>query len=106
MDGRLINATNGPTALVGVLAEGGDLRSKGKTNLQLWGKARDSLDSVPDALGRLAQLRLPRRSGGRSKSGPLKLARNLGAAASITLFAVDMISEMRNAAEGRRSSGR
>lgn len=122
MDGRLIDATNGPTALVSILAEGGDPRSKEIAHSQLWAKAlarfpngRQGLESVPDVLGRLARsmrsgstfhVDLPRPSGSRRKRGTQQLARNLGAAASMTVFAVDMISELRNAAERRRSTAR
>lgn len=123
MDKPLTNLATAPTALVAAAANGRRRRPK-KGFSQLPGQARDvllevpqRLEGIPDTLERLLPRRrqrqrphlaalLPHRKRAKGRPGTMKLARNLGAAASATVFAVDVISEVRRAAQARqRHSG-
>jgi DNA-binding protein HU-beta len=107
----------GPTAFVARITNGRGRSQKGFSALP--GRGREAfseivqrLEGAPDALKRLIPGRrrrkklpafIPHRSQSPKGRGRMKLARNLGAAASATVFAVDAVAEMRRAADARRN---
>jgi hypothetical protein len=117
MDKPLTYLATGPTALAAGVASGRSRHSK-KGISRLPGQARDALpemlqrlEQVPDGLQHLIPGRrsrpnlsmlLPHRKRATGRRGTMKLARHLAAAASATVLAVDVISEVRRAAEARQ----
>jgi hypothetical protein len=118
MNEPLTFLATGPTALVARITSGGGRSQKNFSELPKRGQDAlseivDRLEGAPEALRRLVPRKrrrrripafIPHRSHDTKRPGTMKLARNLGAAASATVFAVDLVSEVRRAAGARRNN--
>src|SRR5262245_2340319 len=118
MDEPMTFLASGPTAFVAGLTNGRGRWQQGFSCLPTRGREALSemvqrLEGTPDALERLVPRKrrhhklpafIPHRLHRTNRQGTMKLARNLGAAASATVFAVDVISEVRRAAGARRNT--